>query len=114
MMLGCFGDCDASWRDGGRLQMVEEMHRLTMNVATRTLFNMVPSEKQEEVGKAMTLLIRGLTDRITSPMGVLKATVSFLPDRKWRECLRILDELIGQIIEEHETGLLAADDLLGR
>jgi cytochrome P450 len=94
--------------------MVEEMHRLTMNVATRTLFNMAPGEKQKQVGEAITLLIRGVTDRITTPLGVLRATVSLLPDRKWRECLRILDEQIDQIIEEHETGLMAADDLLGR
>jgi len=114
MMLDCFVDCDAGWRDGDRLPMVEAMHHLTMNVATRTLFNMEPSEKQAQVGAALGVLMRGITERISTPLGVLRATVPFVPDRKWRDCLRVLDDLIAEIISEHEQGKVLCDDLLGR
>lgn len=114
MMLDCFRYSDTAWRDGQRLQMVHEMHKLTMNVATRTLFSMPPGEKQDRVGDALLVLLRGISDRIASPMGVLKATFPILPDPEWRESLRILDELIGEIIDEHASGALPEDDLLGQ
>lgn len=114
MMLDCFRYSDDAWKDGQRLQMVEEMHRLTMNVATRTLFNMPPGDKQSEVGDALSVLIRGITERIATPLGVVKATFPMLPDPEWRTSLRVLDGLIGEIIRDHETGALPDDDLLGQ
>lgn len=114
MMLECFQFCDQNWEDGAPIKMVEEMHRLTMNVATRTLFNMRPSDRQKQLGAALTTLIRGLAERVSTPTGILRATIPFLPDRQWRTCLRILDEAIGEIIREHESGNLTDDDLLGQ
>jgi cytochrome P450 len=114
MMLECFQYSDAAWEDGEPLQIVHEMHKLTMNVATRTLFNMPPGDKQDEVGEALLVLIRGISQRIATPMGVLKATFPILPDPEWRASLRVLDELIGDIIRQHETGALPNDDLLGQ
>lgn len=113
MMLACFEHGEASWRDGERLDMVEEMHRLTMNVATRTLFNMPPGDRQKKLGHALTVLLRGITERVSNPFGILKANVPIIPDREWRECLRILDDEIAAIIDSHESGALANDDLLG-
>jgi cytochrome P450 len=114
MMLECFHYCDAEWRDGQTIDVVEEMHRLTMNVATRTLFNMPPDDRQKKLGHALTVLLRGIAQRISNPFGILKATLPMLPDREWKECLRILDEEIGRIIDDHEAGVLADDDLLGQ
>jgi cytochrome P450 len=114
MMLECFHYSDAGWEDGARLQMVHEMHKLTMNVATRTLFNMPPGDRQDQVGEAMLVLLRGMSERIATPMGVLKAAFPLLPDPQWRKSLRVLDDLIGEIIREHETGALPDDDLLGQ
>jgi len=114
MMLDCFRYTDAGWKDGARLQVVAEMHHLTMNIATRTLFNMPPSEKQERVGQALKVLLRGMSERVSTPIGILKATFPLLPDPAWRKSLRVLDELIGEIIREHETGGQQDDDLLGQ
>ena len=114
MMLECFEHSDKTWESGMRLEMLEEMHRLTMNVATRTLFNMPPGDRQAKLGHALTVLLRGISERVSTPMGILKAKVPLLPDREWTDCLRLLDEAIGEIIHLHESGQLPDDDLLGQ
>ncbi len=114
MMLECFQNADQSWQDGAYLQLVAEMHRVTMNVATRTLFNMPPGEKQEQLGQALTTLMHGIVERIMTPFGILKATFPQIPDKPWRDCLKLLDDEIDEIIRQHELGNLPDDDLLGQ
>lgn len=114
MMIECFEHGDSAWQDGQSLDLVEEMHQLTMNVATRTLFNMPPSNRQKRLGHTLTVLLKGITQRVANPFGILKATLPMLPDRAWNECLRVLDEEILAIIDDHESGRLADDDLLAQ
>lgn len=114
MMIECFEHGDSTWRSGQTLDIVEEMHRLTMNVATKTLFNMEPSDRQKKLGHALTVMLQGITQRVSNPYGILKANFPILPDREWKEALRVLDEEIHTIIEDHEAGKLAKDDLLGQ
>lgn len=113
MMLECFAHCDAQWKDGAQIELVDEMHRLTMSIATRTLFNMPPSARQAEISAALTVMLRGISERVLTPKGILRATFPVLPDARWKGCLRLLDEEIGKIIQEHESGNLPDDDLLG-
>ena len=58
------------WRDGEERDMAQEMMSLTLDIAVRTLFGTTLAGEAQQVGRAMTFLMRYSLARQRSPMRI--------------------------------------------
>src|SRR5271170_5395680 len=102
------------WRSGETRDMAHEMTSTTLDIAVRTLFGTTLPGEAEQVGRAMTFLMRYSLGRARSPVTIPAAWPTPKNRRANRE-YEFLDSLVYRIISErqaegnsvHHTDLLA-------
>ncbi|MHB2033494.1 MAG: cytochrome P450 [Gemmatimonadaceae bacterium] len=102
----------ASWRSSEALDVHEEMMKLTLSIAGRTLFDADVEREAHEIGGALALSLRMFSYTIL-PVGVLLEKMPLRWVRDFHEGLNRLDRLIyGMIRERHASGSVDHGDLL--
>jgi cytochrome P450 len=93
------------------IDVSEEMMRLTLEIVAMTIFSVDVSEVIGGVGKDVTVVLRFITDRMTSILGLFDE----LPtpaNRKFRESMSRLDDFIYKAIAERHASKADPGDLL--
>ncbi|GIW08737.1 MAG: cytochrome P450 [Dehalococcoidia bacterium] len=100
----------ARWNDGTTIDLADEMMRLTLAVAGKTLFGADVENDADVVGETLRQLMT-LFDILTLPFADLFDRLPFGPSRGWRESRRRLDAIIYRLIDERRRSG-DGDDLL--
>ena len=120
-MTDAAGEMLARWRGpaaaGQALDVVEEMTRLTLEIAGKTLFSVDLTREADTVGDAFTAASTELMNFFRIPFGPYLVNLSWWPGaRAMRRHVAALDEVVEGVIEERrrqrEAGRGASDDLL--
>ena len=90
------------WRHGEERDLAGEMMALTLNVAVRTLFGTTLPAEAQQVGRAMTFLMRYQLGRLRSPIRIPETWPTPRNKRALRE-RSFLDSLVYRIIEERQS-----------
>ncbi|MDX1663615.1 MAG: cytochrome P450 [Candidatus Promineifilaceae bacterium] len=104
--------------DAGRaLDVSEEMMRLTLEIAGKTLFSRDLTRDAETVGEAFTEASRQIVDFTTTPFGIYLLKIPFVPSvRRMNRHIGLLDDVVHSLIDERRAlrmhGEGADEDLL--
>jgi len=99
-----------SWTDGARIDVAEEMMKLTLAIVSKTLLDSDTSADTERVADAVSVLVRDVNQRMTVPMPPLHWPTP--GNRRALAALRTLDEIIYGIITERRKDGTDHGDLL--
>ncbi|MEU4729717.1 cytochrome P450 [Streptomyces sp. NPDC023588] len=116
-MVECADALAGSWREGARIDVHQEMARLTQRIAVRTLFGSDAAGREAPISAAMATAQRELGAEFRGLTLFLPSWVRTPGRRRMREAVAVLDEEIEYVIREHEAASSAGaerDDLLGR
>ena len=98
------------WADGATIDVSAEMMRLTLDVVSKTLLDTDVGTAADEVGSAVSVLVREVNARISTPISFLLGSVSRNPAA--RAAMAILDGIILRIIRERRASKADTGDLL--
>ena len=101
-MLECAEMKARDWRDGDTRNMAEEMMELTLEAAVRTLFGTTLPGEAQQVGRAMTFLMRYSLRRARSPLRIPAGWPTPKNRRATKE-FDFLDSLVYRIIDERKA-----------
>jgi cytochrome P450 len=101
-MLECADMKARDWHDGETRNMAEEMMELTLEAAVRTLFGTTLPGEAQQVGCAMTFLMRYSLRRARSPMRIPAGWPTPKNKRAAKE-FDFLDSLVYRIIDERKA-----------
>lgn len=101
----------ARWRTAEDLDIHAEMLRLTLNVATRTLFHEDVDRLVDQIAEAVNTLMP-FADRIAQPTGALQMFIPSRSNYRFRKARRELDAVIYAMIEDHRKRTDDQGDLL--
>lgn len=87
------------WREGQKVDMAEEMMRLTMYIVTKTLFDMDLSSEAEKVGHAIEVLQEVANKELINPL-VLPRWLPLPLHRRAEKAKAYVDQLVDTMIEE--------------
>ena len=90
------------WRDGAVIDIAGEMMRLTMEIAVRTLFGTTLSNEAQQVGQAVTFLMRYELRRLRSPVRIPLSWPTPANHRAER-AYQFLDSVVYRIISERKS-----------
>ena len=99
-----------AWPDGAHIDLSEEMMRLTLDVVTKTLLDADVGEDAADVGEAVSILVRAVNARISTPISFLLGSAS--RDPRVRGAIATLDGIILRIIRERRVSQTDTGDLL--
>jgi cytochrome P450 len=111
VMVECALEQMKHWRSGETRNIAEEMMKLTLEVAVRTLFGTSLAGDSEAIGKAMTFLMRHYLRRARSPWRV-PASWPTPANRRARREVEYMDSLIYRIIADRKEDKRPRNDLL--
>src|SRR6266481_6778359 len=111
VMVECALERMRHWRGGETRNIAEEMMKLTLEVAVRTLFGTTLAGDSEAIGKAMTFLMRYYLRRGRSPWRVPESWPTSANRRARRE-VEFMDSLIYGIISDRKKDTRPRNDLL--
>jgi cytochrome P450 len=111
VMVECALERMKHWRAGETRNIAEEMMKLTLEVAVRTLFGTSLAGDSEAIGKAMTFLMRHYLRRARSPWRV-PASWPTSANRRARREVEYMDSLIYRIIADRKKDTRPRNDLL--
>jgi cytochrome P450 len=100
----------SAWTDGARVDISAEMMRLTLDIVSKTLLDADVGDAADEVSTAVSLLIREVNARISTPISFLLGAVSRNPEA--RAAMATLDRTILRIIRERRASKTDTGDLL--
>ncbi|MCS6925788.1 MAG: cytochrome P450 [Candidatus Binatia bacterium] len=101
----------ARWQEGARIDIAQEMMRLTLAVVTKTLFDAEVEAEASAVGAAITTLMEGWP-RLMSPFYPVWKRLPLPSTRRLAEAGARLDAIIHQIISERRRSGADRGDLL--
>jgi cytochrome P450 len=93
-----------AYSSGQPFDMSEEMMRLTLRIAGKTLFDAEVENEAREVGQALTDLISTF-ERITNPLAALLEKLPLPGNRRFDKAKRTLDDIIYRIISERRRAI---------
>jgi cytochrome P450 len=99
------------WQDGETRDVLDDMMRLTLEIAADTLFGADLADEADGVADALRVVMDGFVPRL----GTLFLVPEWLPtpgNRRLRRASRHLDETIDAVIAKARPGAAARDDLL--
>ncbi|MCS6825201.1 MAG: cytochrome P450 [Caldilinea sp.] len=102
----------ATWQDGARLDLHEELMRLTMVIVARCLFDVDVSREAAQVGRAITDLIQMFDFNRIGPLGQLIDRLDLRKQRERNRRLQVLDDLIYTMIRTRRAEGIDHGDLL--
>ena len=111
VMVECALEQAKNWRSGETRNIAEEMMKLTLEVAVRTLFGTTLAGDSDSIGKAMTFLMRYYLRRGRSPWRV-PASWPTPANRRARREVEYMDSLIYRIISDRKKDTQQRNDLL--
>ena len=118
---GTMVDCAASladgWADGQRVDIQQEMTRLTQRITVRTLFGTETAGREEVIAQAMAASQQAIGAELRGATMFLPPWVSTPGRRRLRAGVAELDREIHRVIAEHRAAEAAGrerDDLLSR
>jgi cytochrome P450 len=100
----------AAWEDGAHIDLSAEMMRLTLDIVSKTLLDTDVGTAADEVGSAVSLLMRAVNARISTPLSFLLGSASRSSGA--REAMATLDRVILRIIRERRESKADTGDLL--
>lgn len=89
-----------SWRSGDTVDIADEMLRLTLDVVTRSLFNVDARDVADEIEHAITVVLRHFARLLTVPYAGLLSKLPVPSTREFQTAQRLLDQFVYQIIQE--------------
>jgi cytochrome P450 len=98
------------WADGARIDLGAEMMRLTLAIASKTLLDADVEGDAASVGSAVSVLVREVNARISTPLSFLLPSAS--RNRRARAAMATLDAVILRIIQERRASKADTGDLL--
>ena len=101
------------WQTGDERDAHHEMMGLTMRIVAATLFGAEVESDVEEVGHWFDVAVVEIARRFKSPLR-LPDFVPTAGNRRYRQAVARLDELVYRLIEERRRSGEERDDLLGR
>ncbi|HEX3557777.1 MAG TPA: cytochrome P450 [Pyrinomonadaceae bacterium] len=104
-------EASARWRDGQRLDISEEMTRLTLSIVGKTLFDADVGRDADEVGAALGEVMN-LFNYLMLPFSELLEKLPLPPQRRFQRARARLDAVIYRIIEERRRSGEDRGDLL--
>ncbi|WP_370113246.1 cytochrome P450 [Streptacidiphilus sp. MAP12-33] len=116
-MVECADAVASDWHDGQRVDVQQEMTRLTQRVAVRTLFGVETAGREETIARAMAVAQQEIGAELRGATIFLPPWVPTPGRRRLRTAVVELDAEIARIIAEHRTAEAAGeerDDLLSR
>lgn len=102
----------AGWRDGETRDVHEDMMRLTLGIAGKTLFDADVDTAADVIGEALDLSFRVINYTSTLPFGPLWEHVPLPWIRRMHRARRRMNALITGLIEERRTAGTDRGDLL--
>ena len=111
VMVECALERMKHWRSGETRNIAEEMMKLTLEVAVRTLFGTTLAGDSDSIGKAMTFLMRYYLRRGRSPWRI-PASWPTPENRRARRQVEYMDSLIYGIISDRKKDPEPRNDLL--
>jgi cytochrome P450 len=111
VMVECALQQTRNWRSDETRNISEEMMKLTLEVAVRTLFGTSLAGDSNSIGKAMTFLMRHYLRRARSPWRVPQSWPTPANRRARRE-FEYMDSLIYRIISDRKKDTQPRNDLL--
>jgi cytochrome P450 len=96
---------------GETIEMSQEMMRLTLVIAGRTLFDADVEEEANEVGQALTDVM-SVAERIPNPFAGLMSLLPLPSTRRFERARQRLDDIIYGIIRERRTSNVDRGDFL--
>ncbi|MFY9270542.1 MAG: cytochrome P450 [Candidatus Manganitrophaceae bacterium] len=99
------------WKEGTPFDIAEEMMRLTLAVAAKTLFDTDVESEAREIGEALSVSVE-LFPRYTFPFANLLAELPIPPTLRFRKAKARLDETIYRMIAERRADGKDRGDLL--
>jgi cytochrome P450 len=100
----------APWADGARIDLADAMMRLTLEIVTKTMLDTDVKDDAAAVGAAVSVVVREVNDRISTPISFLLASASKSP--AFRAAMATLDATILRIIRERRASRADTGDLL--
>ncbi len=100
----------SAWMDGTQIDVSAEMMRLTLDIVSKTLLDTDVGEAAAEVGSAVSLLVRSVNARMSTPISFLLGSASRNPEV--RAAIATLDGIILPIIRERRKSKADTGDLL--
>ena len=111
VMVECALEQIRHWRSGETRNIAEEMMKITLEVAVRTLFGASLAGDSDSIGKAMTFLMRHYLRRARTPWRVPERWPTPANRRARRE-VEYMDSLIYGIISDRKKDTRPRNDLL--
>jgi cytochrome P450 len=111
VMVECALERMRSWHSGETRNIAEEMMKLTLEVAVRTLFGTSLAGDSDSIGKAMTFLMRHYLRRARTPWRIPESWPTPANRRARRE-VEYMDSLIYGIISDRKKDTRPRNDLL--
>lgn len=99
------------WRDGETLDIWQEMMRLTLAIAGKTLFDADVEAEATEIGEALTVIMN-LFHLMLLPYSELLEKLPLPPARRFAKARDRLDATIYRMIAEHRASGVDRGDLL--
>lgn len=110
-MVACADATARRWQPGEAIDMAAEMHRLTMAIVGRTLFDVDIEGEAEHVGRALEDSITAITPATLS-LPVWTDALPLPHNVRFRRSKSVLDGMIFQMIRERRAGGSEHHDLL--
>lgn len=99
------------WEDGATLDIAEEMMRLTLMIASKTLFDTETEDEAKEVGAAVTATMASFS-RLILPFSELLDRLPLPATRRFQRARAQLDAIIYRMIDERRQSGTDRGDLL--
>jgi cytochrome P450 len=111
LVTGFAGRMLDGWRDGGELDLHQEMTRLTLEIAAKVFFDADVSRDAADVGAALGVMIQQFVPQ--ADLAFLLPDWAPLPvSRKFRRAVRRLDEIVYEMIRRRRADPAPRGDLL--
>ncbi|MEX2015724.1 MAG: cytochrome P450, partial [Candidatus Hydrogenedentales bacterium] len=99
------------WRDGQRLDLYQEMTRLSLGIATETLFRCDVRDEADELGQCLTIAMK-MFERSANPMAEFLEKLPLPSNRRFRQAKARLDATVRRMIAERRQDSGDHGDLL--
>ena len=101
----------AGWRDGEVREIHGDMMRVTMEIVSKTLFDVEVEEDVDEIGRSFDLVIREIAKRFRRPVKI----ADWIPlpgNLRYRRGVALLDRLVARVLAERRARPGDRGDLL--
>ena len=100
-----------TWRDGETRDIHADMMRVTMEIVSKTLFDVEVEKDVDEIGRSFDLVIREIAKRFRRPIKI----ADWIPlpgNRRYRRGVALLDRLVARVLAERRAAPGDRGDLL--